>query len=99
MLKMDLSEMDRLRDQLYRSSADSGEALYIIKKIKDEISNDFLMKEYTQYEALTDDLICADNALSHIKETLFDLGKTVSEATIICNEGESEKAEIIRNDN
>lgn len=99
MLKIDLSEMDKLRDQLYRSSANADEALYIIKKLKSETSFDDLLKEYAQYEALADDLVCADNALTHIKETLFDLGKTISEATNICHEGESEKASIIRSDN
>lgn len=96
MLKIDLSEMDRLRDQLYRSSANADEALYIIKKLEAETSCDDLLKEYVQFEALADDLICADKTLTHIKETLFDLGKTVSEAANICREGESEKANIIR---
>ena len=98
MFKMDLSEMDRLRDQLYRSTAEADEALYIIQKLKAEISNDDLLKQYAQYEALADDLICADSALTHIKETLFDLGQIVSETTGICREAESEKANIIRSD-
>lgn len=98
MLKMDLSEMDRLRDQLYRSSANADEALYIIKKLKAETDYDDLLKGYPQYEALADDLVYADNTLTHIKETLFDLGKTVSEAATICREGESVKANIIGSD-
>ena len=98
LLNMDLSELDRLRDQLYRSSADADEALYIVNRLRAETANDELLKGYPQYEALADDLVCADSTLTHIKETLFDLGKTVSEAAIICRAGESEKATIIKND-
>ena len=95
MLKMDLSEMDRLKDQLYHSSADADETLYIIKRLQNETSYDDLLKTYSQYEAIADDLVIAEKAIIIIKETLYDLGKTVSDATIMCSDGESEKVNII----
>ena len=98
MLKMDLSEMDRLRDQLFRSSADADEALHIVKGLISEMSCDDRFAAFDRYEAVADDLAYADSVLTLIKETLFGLGKIVSEAADTCREGESEKADIIGKD-
>ena len=95
MLKMDLSEMDRRKDQLYHSSADADETMYILKRLQNETSYDDLLKTFLQYEAIADDLVIAEKAIIIIKETLYDLGKTVSDAAIMCRDGESEKVNII----
>ena len=87
--------MDRLKDQLYHSSADADETLYILKRLQNETSYDDLLKTYSQYEAIADDLVIAEKAIIIIKETLYDLGKTVSDAAIMCRDGESEKVNII----
>ena len=63
--------------------------------MQNETSYDDLLKTYSQYEAIADDLVIAEKAIIIIKETLYDLGKTVSDATIMCSDGESEKVNII----
>ena len=95
MLKMDLSEMDRLKNQLYRSSANAEEVLYIINRLQSETTCDDLLKSFSQYETVADDFLIAEKTIVHIKETLYDLGKIVSEASALCHESESQKANLI----
>lgn len=99
MFKMDLSEMDRLKEMLFRSSADADEALYIIKRLRNETGDDILLKAYPNYEVIADELIVAETAVNHLKETIFDLGKTVSEAAELCHESEEQKTDTVIGNN
>lgn len=96
MISMDISEMNRLTDTLIRSSAKSDEALYIIRRLRDECGDDPLLKAYPQYEAIIDDLLTAEKSSAVLKETLYDLGKVVSNADESYIGSEAEKAGHIR---
>lgn len=95
MISVNLSEMERLKDLLFKASSQADEGLYILKKLQEETDGDLLLKASVQSESITGDLITAANSLSIVKETLFDLGRITSNTTEEYRNREKSKVDLI----
>ena len=98
MFSMDLSEMDRLKDLLFRASAQSDEAFYILKQLCEETETDVNLKTFDSEGVVNEDIRTAMAALTRVKESLRDLGVIVAESAEQCAADESEKASVISGD-
>lgn len=95
MFLMDLSEMDRLKDILFRAAAQSDEALYILKILRSEMETDVDWKQLDPADTVGEDIQTADASMLLLKESLHDLSTVIAEAAEKCRSGEEEKSAVI----
>lgn len=95
MFSIDLEQTERLKDILFRSSSQSDEGLYILRKLQEEIDGDILLSAFEQSSQLSDDLLTASKSLAVIKETLYDLGRITSDTTEEYRSSEKNKVDRI----
>ena len=99
MFLMDLAEMERLKDILFHASAQSGEAFYILKTLREEMLSDTDLSFYDMAGSIDDNMASAIKSLLQVKETLYDLGCIVSSTAEQCERSEQSKTSIITGEN
>lgn len=99
MFLMDLTEIERLKDIMFHASAQSGEAFYILKTLREEMLSDTNLSLYDAAGSIDDSMAAAIKSLLQVKETLYDLGCIVSSAADRCERSEQTKTSIITGEN
>ncbi len=95
MFSMDTSEMERLKDILFHSSAQADEAFHNLKSLREEMLTDINLCRYDLSGDIDENLASAVTSLLRVKETLYDLGCVVMDTSELCISSERSKSGVI----